>query len=402
VNQAVSQGQTLLLAATKPDPPKTFSTFNDIDKYTSKFGASPSELYQFVCALPKDLHLDKFRAKTAQIRQQEKKHQFQMKDSIKTSLDSSLILEELNEDEEEEEEQKQERADEVLNIAWQYSSKIQNQRSGLRHNTLYKNNSSNNHEVVYCRSYDLNASLVSQHLPDWESKLLHNINENVTKSSVTTDTCLQSKAIDIADFSCHCGFQLFKMLIQRIQYHLDKNDSTVVRILFLNTNATITSIALPLLMSYIQHNALPVVVFITIHPWIHQTPQLLASKSSLHSISDAVLHIQGFCFTQNTPAPEFRDLTGLLAISKMSLFTFTNYADHRRPPTNRYGLKRDRRKLQIQMLHLPPEEFSSGGGSVSGGGARSGGGKSNLGNISDQAGHAGCGTGSSVSSKLDF
>lgn len=46
----------------------------------------------------------------------------------------------------------------------------------------------------------------------------------------------------------------------------------------------------------------------------------------------------------------------------------------RRPPANRYGMKRDRRKVDIRMLHLPPEDFSKGGSSV-GSGVRSGGGR---------------------------
>ena len=54
--------------------------------------------------------------------------------------------------------------------------------------------------------------------------------------------------------------------------------------------------------------------------------------------------------------------------------------------------KRDGRKLTVQLLHLPPEEFSKGGSSTSG--VRSGGG--NVGN-GEKKNTPACGSGS-----LDF
>ena len=77
------------------------------------------------------------------------------------------------------------------------------------------------------------------------------------------------------------------------------------------------------------------------------------------------------------PPPEFSDLAGILTIRKLALQSLSHFSDtttNRRPPANRYGMKRDRRKMHIRMLHLPPEDFSAGGSSV-GGGARSGAGK---------------------------
>jgi hypothetical protein len=46
-----------------------------------------------------------------------------------------------------------------------------------------------------------------------------------------------------------------------------------------------------------------------------------------------------------------------------------------RPPANKYGLKRDCRKLNLNLLHLALEDYSTGVSSVSGGGVRSGGAK---------------------------
>jgi hypothetical protein len=63
----------------------------------------------------------------------------------------------------------------------------------------------------------------------------------------------------------------------------------------------------------------------------------------------------------------------------------------KRPLAERFGVKRDGRKLTTQLLHLPPEEFSKGGSSTSG--VRSGGG--NLGMKTNVV--SGCG-----SKSLDF
>lgn len=162
----------------------------------------------------------------------------------------------------------------------------------------------------------------------------------------------------------------------------------------------------------------------TLHPWHWQQQHPTHSHSHSHSHwtgkyilqghADCTLHLQGFSYTHQILAGEFRDLNGLLAISKASLFNTNHYCDTKRPLTHRYGLKRDRRKLQIKMLHLPPEEFSStnlSGGSVCGGGARSGGGRLSSSNnattnattttTSSSKGSSGCGNGGGHS-KLDF
>ena len=79
-----------------------------------------------------------------------------------------------------------------------------------------------------------------------------------------------------------------------------------------------------------------------------------------------------------------------------------------RPLAERFGVKRDARKVTVQLLHLPPEEYSKGGSSTSG--VRSGGGNSGGGNDdggvkkTDSTEGGGCSTakhlGSNVS--LDF
>ena len=383
----MSHNQTLLLAATKPDYSQTLPQHVTPDvsnecsiRNLDSCGVSCTEQIRFVRSLPRDLHLDKFRSIERNTKNNDSLHN--------SSIASTFILEEeTNEDLTEEDRYNEpdnndssltssSNSEEGLKIAWQYHSKVQQERSGLFKKQTSNTTCTDANEQVYCHSYDLSSSLTSQFSPEWESKLLY---ESMKIDSSSNNVI---PPIDIFDVFCDnkkspvCGFQFFQELIQRIHHHLRTNDSTVVRLLIVNAPVIPLSIALPLLISYIRANSLPVVILCTIHPWLNQSPELFNAQFSIQSSSDAILHVQGFSFSQHKISSEYQDLSGLLNISKMSLFTFMNYADHKRPLSNRYGLQRDKRKLQIRMLHIPPEEFASGGTSVSGEGVRSGGGRS--------------------------
>jgi hypothetical protein len=116
------------------------------------------------------------------------------------------------------------------------------------------------------------------------------------------------------------------------------------------------------------------------------TPPTTDCKSwtQLSRTCDAVLSTEGFASRKEyPPPPEFRHLQGLLTIAKVSTVTaatanggghFGDMTISKRPAAFIYGCKRDRRKLHIPLLHIPPEDYAEGGGSV-GSGARSGGGK---------------------------
>lgn len=85
-------------------------------------------------------------------------------------------------------------------------------------------------------------------------------------------------------------------------------------------------------------------------------------NSSLYSIClDSNTSIESFAGHSHEIPAEFNDYCGFFVIKKLQqvgvLAPF-------RPPGSRFGLKRDKRKLYIQPLHLPPEEsraFSSAG-----------------------------------------
>jgi len=69
--------------------------------------------------------------------------------------------------------------------------------------------------------------------------------------------------------------------------------------------------------------------------------------------SDTAVSVESFIGSGEPVPVEFREFVGLLSIRKLQAFgTIAPY----RPDFSKYGLKRDRRKLHIEPLHLPPEE----------------------------------------------
>lgn len=134
-----------------------------------------------------------------------------------------------------------------------------------------------------------------------------------------------------------------------------------------------------------------------------------AGLISLRRSSDVVLQAEGFASRVHyPPPPEFRHLHGLLLLPKVSTVTaatanggggghFADLSVSKRPPAHVYGLKRDRRKLHIPLLHIPPEDYAGGGGSVVSGGVRSGAGRPQK-----ETKESGCGFGGGGSSLLDF
>ncbi len=85
-------------------------------------------------------------------------------------------------------------------------------------------------------------------------------------------------------------------------------------------------------------------------PTNYTSPQLQQISSN---ISDSCFLIESFVGNHESIASEFKEFCGFFHIQKLScLGTLTSF----RPPGTKFGLKRDRRKLHIEPLHLPPEE----------------------------------------------
>eukprot|EP01036_Dinobryon_divergens_P026952 gene26952-35651_t len=76
-------------------------------------------------------------------------------------------------------------------------------------------------------------------------------------------------------------------------------------------------------------------------------------STQLCHISDTVLAVQSFAGRAHTIPHEFAEFSGFLMVLKtQDSGMFAAF----RPSSSRFGLKRDRRKLHIEPLHLPPEQ----------------------------------------------
>jgi len=336
-------------------------------------GMSPRGIQAFLTMIPRDQHLDKFRSKSDAMAQ---KIELAKAQATVSSLAGFGTIEE-GEDFEEEEDETMEGtdADAGLTNAWQYKVSVQRERMGVT--VSAPSSSKSNQGKVFCHSFDLGGKMVDQHDADWMQ------DEKQTRLCLFHESCPRCPPFACCQ-SRSCAITFYNSCVKQIGEEMAKHPNTVIRVLIMNAPVQTIAVALPLLLSYIREHALPVVFLTTVRPWLrapHSSPGTTMSYTkaliSLRRTSDAVLTCEGFSAMTLPPPPEFSDLAGILTIRKLALQSLSHFSDtttNRRPPANRYGMKRDRRKMHIRMLHLPPEDFSAGGSSV-GGGARSGAGK---------------------------
>lgn len=309
-------------------------------------GTSKSNIHSLIDSLPRNLHWDKAAGKAV------------VEDEV-----SSRPLEILEEEEGDED------AEQGLQIAWQYRKSVQNERLGHSTTAASKPSSAS----VYCHSFDLNGRLSAQ-----------DMNRDCIQI-LDAQGCDGPKRV--------CGFRLFQTLKQQLQ---KQPKGKLIRLLLYQAPVEAASIAVPLLLTYIRSEELPVVLLVTVQSW---TCPSESSLVNLRRASDVVLQTEGFASRIHyPPPPEFRHLHGLLLLPKAaSIGGMSHFADmtmSKRPPAHVFGLKRDRRKLHVPLLHIPPEDYAGEGGSV-GGGVRSGAGRPN------EKTTTGCGS-SSGTSLLDF
>lgn len=269
-----------------------------------------------------------------------------------TSDTLSAPLESLQEEEEDEDD-----PDEDLKIAWQYKKDVQRERQGGVDGNVASQGETKGlldaTKDTFCHSFDLQGRLSEQ-----------------------LDIMQSCRIVDIAGKSSN-GLEYFKRLVQVLPTTHDK----VTRMMIYEPNALHLRVALPLLLSVIREKKLPIVLLVVVKPW----RQDFASIVALRRTADVVLQAEGFASRKvYPPPPEFRMFQGLLRVPKAATVTastahggghFADLTTTKRPASDLYGLKRDRRKLHIQLLHIPPEDYAAGGGSVGGGGVRSGAGR---------------------------
>jgi len=273
-------------------------------------------------------------------------------------------------------------AEQGLNIAWQYRQSIQNARNrkvGVR--------ARDNMSSVFCCSYDLGASL-------------QNDMYNIVQEPLHFSPGIEAKANIFIPCLDKYGnpFNVYIEIMKYVRSIFERTSSKdlVVRVLLYEVDPIIYSVVMPLILSRVRAENMPICFCCTMksHSWYKSTSQDKHLKASLEltRTCEAVFSIESFAGSGDPP-PEFRDFVGVIDINKLGTQHFGQFAD-KFALSNRYGLKRDRRKLHIQMLHLPPEDLAQGGSSV-GSGVRSGGANLNK----KKKNQSSCGTSSSL---LDF
>ena len=365
VVQAISQGQDLLVTVDQGAPDSALlSTSSRWDEpLTEKDFHSPphsnrDEVEALLRHLPSNLNIEKDRRKQAAAA------------SSDHSATEPVPLESLQEEEEEDGGDDGTDPEEDLKIAWQYKKDVQRQRLGVEGESKSTKRFREATNDTFCHSFDLQRLLSTQ-----------------------LDVMQNCKIVEIRD--ALNGYEYFQKLLDLLPMKLDR----VTRLLLYEPKATHLRTSLPLLLSVIREKKLPVVILLVVKPW----QQDWAALTSLQRSADVVLQTEGFASRKAYPPPsEFRMFQGLLRIPKVSTVTaatahggghFADLTTTKRPASDLYGLKRDRRKLHIQLLHIPPEDYAEGGGSVGGGGVRSGAGRTEK---------TGLGCASSGTGPLDF
>lgn len=276
-----------------------------------------------------------------------------------------------DDDDEEEED------NEGLLIAWQYRKSIQQQRMGhgsisssSTFSTSTRSASASNYRNIFCHSYDLSGCMTDQ--KPWSDIQSYNCMEPLHVCEPTCSVIVHRS----------CGFRLFQQLVRRLQQHILEHPHRVVRLLLYRLEESLSdmmSVALPLLLSTIRQHEWPVVILTTIQTWKLPTTNNSSSLLSLRRTVDVAMQLEAFAARRDyPPPPEFRQFQGVLVLQKLAPTSVVSGHFGQtmlKPPAMVYGMKRDRRKLHVSLLHIPPEDYFQQG-SVGGGGVRSGAGRS--------------------------
>ena len=354
-------------------------------------------------SLPKNLHQAAAATATAAIKQQQ-----QQQPSLETSHGAKHSwpvsnLEPLPEGENDEQEddnddndddddddddlEQEDNHEAGLKIAWQYKKSVQQERLGYQPGTSssssssYSSKRSTTMTDPFCHSYDLRYTQEIQ-VEDHDIDLMTWPCDCFNPSNRSNHPSGSSRHIS------PCAFSLYHQLVRRVEDAMRTKPHTVIRLFLYHLDASLLSVALPLFLTHIRTQGLPVVVLVALQSWnvMDRGASSINALRQLRRTCDVVLQCHGFAARSEPPPPEFgNQFQGFLSLPKMTLATAAtavgsggHFADStvtKRPTATRFGLKRDRRKLHIQLLHIPPEEYAQGGGSVGGGGVRSGAGQ---------------------------
>ena len=121
--------------------------------------------------------------------------------------------------------------------------------------------------------------------------------------------------------------------------------NTVTRVVLLSPAPSLSP-AIVTYQNYLRSNSLPAILLTVSKPWLHSPPSPALRRS--HSQS---LKVDSFSCLSTPPPPAFSEYVGALTVLKGA----------RRGEADRYGLKRDARKVTVKMVNMPPEGGEGGG-----------------------------------------
>merc|ERR1712238_319298 len=203
------------------------------------------ELGDILSALPRNLHWDKHKKREQEGSQNRNKE-------FGSILGPITILEE------EEEEAEEHKADDGLEIAWQYKKSIQQEhRAHLTKGTAknLRSSSATSAKVtnVFCHSYDLSGRMVDQTPVD-----IHSFITQLSCSSIRT-CCSHTKAYKLF-------YDLVGLLKEKVLLSAVDGTGKAVRLFLYHPPIETIAIALSLLLAHIRKESLPVVIMICTKP----------------------------------------------------------------------------------------------------------------------------------------
>lgn len=199
LQQAISQGQTLLIPTTRSDedsdlsdtPPLTYDG-SDNDSSIFSSGTTASQIHALLQSLQRNLNWDKKENRTSD------------------DAEHNRPLEILEEEEEE--------SEEGLEIAWQYRKSIQQERLGHGGSANKSPAGSGGSLDLFCHSYDLSGRMKEQ----------RNVEESVTifNGSCCELCCKQSRS---------CGIKLYQCWLVQVKERLAESKQVIRLLLYLAT-----------------------------------------------------------------------------------------------------------------------------------------------------------------------
>ena len=260
--------------------------------------------------------------------------------------------------------------EEKLNVAWQYGKYIKQEEereTKRREKTESSKNGKTSMSKQFCCSYDLGRRLQNGIFAVNSNKfnIFHpdmNSNDSIfARSAITLQSALNSYLKTIQSFLNNlrtkpCAGRIILYEFHQIVSSYGENCPVTQQI---------DCAAQFLLQLRVLVRSLPVSVVLTVLPsaWPKRNPDKKSVNteindtidSKLLSLSDYAVALDSFSGHETSVPQEFASFHGFVTIEKV---THLGCLMPNKPSSKgfRFGLKRDRRKLHIEPLHLPPEE----------------------------------------------